>query len=104
MRCDFCFAEIDKPAATIHAQAKMIAEFAGGQEVEDDGEWAACEDCAAVIQAQDWETLTERAVVGLRATLCGYDHSDDDTMRVKFRVILRLVFGLPGPDAFVDLR
>lgn len=65
--CDFCSGEYDT-----FRDYQAIERFKGimtdGRLVEDgDLLWAACRDCEALIEAGEWESLIERALLGMDA-------------------------------------
>jgi len=46
------------------AQNEIVTGYTSGAAIIDLGTWGACTDCAALIDAKDWQGLIERVVVG----------------------------------------
>ena len=57
--CDFCLAENARWALPVEDYTAAPT----GQNV---GDWAACDVCASLLQADDWDTLTNRAVEAMQ--------------------------------------
>jgi hypothetical protein len=60
--CDFCYVQVRQDLAWSHIFApRIIPSKFGVPSKEDDGEWAACEDCHQLIEAEDVDGLWERS-------------------------------------------
>lgn len=58
--CDFC---LDENARW----ALPVEDYTAGPGGENVGDWAACDACASLLRANDWEKLTARAVAAMEA-------------------------------------
>lgn len=62
-RCDFCHSQDTVTAFAIEPGVYDVSHFPGGVTLyNDDGEWAACAVCAALIRVGDRAGLTERTL------------------------------------------
>jgi hypothetical protein len=61
--CDFCAARAPL-VLDVEGKKRAVGKFRSGNKLVDDGEWGACEECAQLIKAKDWQGLMERAIAG----------------------------------------
>jgi hypothetical protein len=84
--CDFCTAE---PVHRLYACRNFMwlkhAMFAH----ESIGAWAACEECALLVDGGKWAELTERALAQFKS-IHGYSACEEPFFRERFREIHQL--------------
>ena len=59
LRCDFC--SVPDPAWRYPARS-FVAYCAANIAGESVGDWAACDECHALIESEDWERLAQRSL------------------------------------------
>lgn len=65
VKCDFCYVNIRLDEAWTYLWPPTVfpAKY-GTRELDDDGEWAACNDCHGLLQARDIKGLMKRSLAG----------------------------------------
>ena len=90
--CDFCNSR-DPLVRDVLAKGMIFGQFQNGAPVIDSGVWGACEECAKLIDANDWNALLDRSVAGSLA-LNPSRIGSEDAIRAANRKLFALVFGV----------
>jgi hypothetical protein len=92
--CDFCL----QPAQLVrdyHPDAKLIAHLPDNVVFIDDGDWGACAECTALIDARRFHDLTERLVSGMiQSGMVGGTKLECDAARGRALMCLQYVLGV----------
>jgi hypothetical protein len=95
-RCDFCNTDQDGIHWSVPAR-NFPMPFGGGTEIDaSDGDWAACNECAALITAENWAGLINRCSAMSPAVRSGEAHQDLVAVQLA-RVYHRLRAHMTGP-------
>ena len=84
--CDFCTAE---PTHRLYACRNFVWLNRSMFAHESIGAWAACEECARLVDGGRWSELTERALAQFKK-IHGYSAYEEPNFRERFREIHRL--------------
>jgi hypothetical protein len=93
LMCDFCSAR-EPLVRDVHAKARITVGYKSGAEILDSGVWGACAECARLIDAQDWQGIIERAVVGSMALDPDLTAEWQTEYRKRLRISIEAVFGV----------
>jgi len=84
--CDFC---CTSPTARLYACRNFMWLKHSMFAHESIGAWAACEECARLVDGGKWSELAERALAQFKKAH-GYSHDEEPYFREQFREINRL--------------
>ena len=84
--CDFCCVE---STHKIFACKNFVIPDLGPVSHESFGAWAACEECARLVDGGKWSELTERALAQFKR-IHGYSACEEPFFRERFREIHQL--------------
>jgi hypothetical protein len=101
-RCDFCMKPGAPLAVTYRAKNFLTGVMVTGETLVDAGEWGACPECAALVEAKNFAGLVE---VGIAGTLAMHPEIPRTTtnvarIRAKARTVYAAIFGIDPETAF----